>query len=69
MVKKLPKQIKLQMDTTKSHPGEGGGGMGLQQEWDRKAIVLLGYLGLTLIWFSWQRAKILTQPSTAQGRV
>lgn len=31
-VKKLPKQIKLQMDTTKSHPREGGGGMGLQQE-------------------------------------
>ena len=25
-VKKLPKQIKLQMDTMKSHPGEGGGG-------------------------------------------
>lgn len=51
-LKKLPKQIKLQMDTTKSHPGEGGGGMGLQHEKDRKAIVLLGYLGLTLVFMA-----------------
>ena len=29
---KATQQIQLQMDTMKSHPGEGGGGMGLQQE-------------------------------------
>ena len=45
------------MDTTKSHPGEGGGGRGLQHEKDRKAIVLLGYLGLTLVYMAESQKK------------